>query len=108
MSRTERVQPPLITTARFGKSLDTSQRTRRYVVTMVFRVLCFLGCMVAPLPWNVGLMLLAALLPGVAVLLANAVDDRTPPAPTDDEPAPLLALTMGDIVRGEVDEEPGR
>ena len=105
MPRSERTPPPLITSARIGTSLDTAQRTRRYVATMAFRVLCFLGCMVVPLPWNVVLILLAALLPGAAVLLANAVDTRTPPPPPDAEPAAMLALTRGDVVRGEVDEE---
>lgn len=95
----------LITTARIGKSLDTSQRTRRYVWTMAVRVACFVGGMFAPLPWNVVMLLAAALLPGAAVLLANAVDNRKPPVVAAPESSVRLALTSGEVVRGEVEEE---
>lgn len=105
MARTGRAQPPLITSARIGKSLDTSQRTHRYVWTMAVRVACFFGGMFAPLPWNVGLLLAAALLPAVAVLLANAVENRRPSAALDVAPVQRLALTTGEVVRGEVEEE---
>lgn len=99
-------RPPLITSARFGTSLSTDQRTKRYVVTMVFRVVCFLAAVVAPTPWNAVLFVAAALLPGIAVLLGNASDNR--PAPLADESedaASRPALTAGGIVHGEVDDE---
>lgn len=105
MARREKTQPPLITSARFGQSLDTSQRTRRYVITMAFRVVCFVSGMLAPMPWSIVLLLAAAFLPGVAVLLANAVDRRTPPAPIEQQPVARLELTAGDVVRGEVEED---
>lgn len=105
MARTQKLQPALITSARIPKSLDTSQRTRRYVITTVVRVTCFVSGLFAPTPWNLALLVVAAALPGFAVLFANNVDHRTPPGPVDDEPAPRLALTAGDVVRGEVDEE---
>lgn len=105
VARSDKTHPPLITSARIGRSLDTSQRTRRYVITMVVRVLCFVCGMFAPLPWNLVLLVTAAFLPAAAVLLANAVDHRTPPPPVDTETPDRLALTSGEVVPGEVDEE---
>ena len=61
-------RPPLITSARFGASLSTDQRARRYVITMLFRVVCFLCAVVAPAPWNVVLFVAAA-----AAIVLNAM-----------------------------------
>ncbi|MBK8461553.1 MAG: DUF3099 domain-containing protein [Nigerium sp.] len=99
--------PALITSARFGTTLSTDQRARRYVLTMAVRVACFLAGVVSPTPWNVVLFLAAALLPGIAVLLGNARDNRPSAVVTDDEESPL-ALTSGEIVPGEVDDEVAR
>ncbi len=43
---------------------------------MAVRVLCFLGGCVSPSPWNWVLFAGAALIPPIAVVLANAVDQR--------------------------------
>lgn len=98
-------RPPLITSARFGRSLDLRQRTTRYLITMAFRVVCFITGALSPMPWAVVLLLAAAILPSIAVLLANAADRRTPPAP---EPiageTERFALTSGEIVPGEVEQ----
>ena len=96
--------PALITSARFGTSLSTDQRARRYVITMSIRVVCFIAGVASPLPWSGVLFVAAALLPGIAVLLANARDNRPSAVVTDDEESPL-ALTAGEIVPGEVDDE---
>ncbi len=104
MARSGKDRPPLITSARFSKSLDADQRNKRYLITMAVRVASFLAMPFVPLPWNIVLIALAALLPGIAVILANAVDQRTPPAPVlAAEPTHRLALTSGEIIRGEVD-----
>ena len=99
-------RPPLITSARFGTSLSTDQRTKRYIVTMSFRVVAFLAAVVSPTPWNAVLFIAAALLPGIAVLLGNATDNRPPPLadPDEDDAATRPALTTGGVVRGEVDD----
>lgn len=99
-------RPSLITSARFGTSLSTDQRAKRYIITMVFRVVFFLAAVVAPLPWNVVLFVAAALLPGIAVLLGNARDNRPEPTASPlDEEAPRLEITMGQVIEGEVQED---
>lgn len=105
-TRAVKVQPPLITSARFGTSLSTDQRAKRYIITMAFRVVFFLAAVVAPLPWNVVLFVAAALLPGIAVLLGNARDNRPEPTASPVE-AERPALTTGgtEVVAGEVIDE---
>ena len=96
-------RPPLITSARFGRSLDLRQRTTRYLITMGFRVVCFVAGALSPMPWAVVLLLAAAILPSIAVLLANAVDKHAVPEPSLlDEDAGRLALPSGVVVPGEV------
>lgn len=97
--------PALITSARAPRSLDTGERTRRYFLSMAVRVVCFISACFAPLPWNLLLFVGAAVIPGVAVILANAVDRRTPPAPAPQEAAPdLPALPGGLVIPGDLDE----
>jgi len=106
-ARTDPKRPPLITSARFGRSLSTDQRTRRYMVTMAFRVVAFFFAVLTPLPWNIVLLVAAAILPGVAVLLGNAADNRKPSLASDDDAdVERLALTSGEIVRGDVADGP--
>ncbi|MDO5533283.1 MAG: DUF3099 domain-containing protein [Propionibacteriaceae bacterium] len=106
--RAAQAEASLITSASYGTSLSTDQRAKRYLITMLFRVVCFLSAVAAPMPWNVVLFVAAALLPGIAVLLGNARDNR--PATLvahddDDADAPRLALTAGEVVRGDVERE---
>jgi len=101
-TRAVKVQPPLITSARFGNSLSTDQRAKRYIISMTIRVACFLSAVVAPLPWNVVLFVAAALLPGIAVLLGNARDNRPEPTASPFEEVERPALTTGEVVKGEV------
>lgn len=98
-------RPSLITSARFGTSLSTDQRAKRYIITMLFRVVCFIAAVVAPLPWNVVLFVAAALLPGIAVLLGNASDNRPEPTASPLDEAQRLELTTGEIIEGEVQED---
>lgn len=97
---------PLITTARFSRSLDTDARRARYLWTMGARVACFLAACFTPLPWNLLLLVAAAVLPALAVMLANAIDLRSnppqPPASGDDRPALTSPRTLPGSV---VDEE---
>ncbi|HRA75321.1 MAG TPA: DUF3099 domain-containing protein [Propionicimonas sp.] len=101
----DRARPALITSARFARSLDNGQRRTRYLWTMGARVACFLAATVTPLPWNLLLLLAAAVLPTLAVMLANAVDLRQPPV-GDPEPTPPGRPELGspDTVGGSVVE----
>ncbi len=94
----------LITSARRPRSLDNDARRRRYLWTMAVRVACFLAATVTPLPWNLLLLLAAAVLPTIAVMLANAIDQRRPP---EVEPAGdgRPALPVPGTVDGTVVEE---
>lgn len=107
MSPATAPKPTLITSARFSKSLDTNARRARYLWTMTVRVLCFIAATVTPLPWNLVLLVAAAVLPTIAVMLANAIDLRRPPDP-DPEPqdaASRLALPSAETVGGSVVDE---
>ncbi len=93
----------MITTARFSKSLDADQRRTRYLWTMAARVVCFLAATMTPLPWNLLLLLAAAVLPTVAVMLANAIDLRRPVDTPEAEPSSARpALTSADTLPGVV------
>jgi hypothetical protein len=61
-----------ITAAREPRSEEMARRTRRYLVQMSIRVVCFLGAVVVD-HWTRWLLLAGAVvLPYVAVVLANA------------------------------------
>ncbi|WP_052462609.1 DUF3099 domain-containing protein [Nigerium massiliense] len=101
-------RPTLITSARKPRSLDADERQKRYLITMSFRVACFLfGCFL-PLPWNWAAFIAAAILPGVAVILANAIDRRTVVEQDDAEPTRYAALPPGLIIPGDVDDKDER
>lgn len=98
-------RPVLITNARRAKSLDANQRNKRYLLTMAVRVVCFLGGVAAPTPWNWVLFIGAAVIPPMAVMLANAVDLRRNPDAADEEaPGEHRALPPGEIVPGSVED----
>lgn len=96
-------KPALITSARIGKTLDTDARRVRYLWTMALRVACFLAATMTPLPWNLVLLVAAAILPTIAVMLANAIDQRRLPDPEPDGPG-RPALPAGETIGGEVEE----
>jgi Protein of unknown function (DUF3099) len=99
--------PALITSARVGKSLDADQRNRRYLASMAVRVACFLAGCFAPAPYNIALFIGAAIIPGVAVILANAIDIRTPPPEPTAQAAPTAsAISSAIVVDGEVEQPP--
>ena len=97
-------RPTLITSARPGRTLDTHDRQVRYLWTMAVRVACFLAATVTPLPWNLLLLLAAAVLPTIAVMLANAIDQRQPPPAEPVAPPPRPELLSPDTVKGTVEE----
>ena len=57
--RAKGAAPTLITSARKSRTLDTDERTKRYLLTMLDRVVCFVVGCILPAPWN-WLMFVAA------------------------------------------------
>lgn len=100
-------RPALITSARPAKSLDVEARNRRYLLTMAVRVACFLGGVLSPAPWNWVLFVGAAVIPPIAVALANAVDLRRGPDADDEDDGQTgpRELTAGGVVPGSVEDD---
>jgi len=96
-------EPVSITDARLSTSEDLDRRQRRYLWTMLVRVICFVAMLFVPGWWKVVALLGAVFLPAAAVLLANNVDRRAPISrPLDDTVRP--ALPSPDVIPGELDE----
>ena len=96
-----------ITTARAGTSVDTSQRIRRYTITMAFRTVCFLAAVILAHGWLQWVLFAGAVfLPYVAVLLANQADQkgstRTVPAGSPSDAPQLTVGPQHEYVEGEV------
>lgn len=105
-NRGTRRQAPVITSARPSRTLDTNARRTRYLWTMAVRVACFIAATLTPLPWNLLLLVAAAVLPALAVMLANAIDLRSQPAAPPGEPDPTRpALTSPNTLPGSVEDE---
>ncbi|MGJ3507194.1 DUF3099 domain-containing protein [Enemella sp. A6] len=99
----QRPTSTVITGARAPRSEDLARRQRNYLVLMAFRVACIVGMVFVPGIWRWVLLLGAAVLPALAVLIANNVDIRTP-APVPDEPQykAIPAQHSDHVVPGEV------
>ncbi len=96
---------PLITDAQSGTSKDLAARQRHYLITMTFRLLCFVSMIFVP-GWFRWVLLAAAIfLPYIAVIFANQPDDRGPVTRTVEpgEPVPAPALHAGPIIIGQPD-----
>lgn len=106
MSPASAPKPTLITSARKRRSLDNDERRIRYLWTMALRVVCFLSATLTPLPWNLILLVAAAVLPTIAVMLANAIDLRREPEVETPEAVDRPALPSAEIIHGSVVEEP--
>jgi hypothetical protein len=82
----------VITDAQGATSAELSRRQKRYVITMLFRLACFVGIFFVTDVWRWVLGACAVFLPYIAVILANQADTRGrggPEAPPD--PAPDLS-----------------
>ena len=95
-------RPALITSARPPKSLDADQRNKRYLITMAFRVVFFIAGCASPQPLNWVFFSLAAVLPPIAVVLANAIDKRSVATQADAQPVAQPALPTGEVIPGSV------
>jgi hypothetical protein len=70
-------RPVRITTAASSRADDISHRQRRYVISMGIRTLCFLGAVAVGDNWLRWVLFVGAIfLPYVAVVMANAGDER--------------------------------
>ena len=80
--------PVRITAAGTALSDDVAARTRRYLIQMGIRVICFVGAVVIDHPVRWALLAGAVVLPYIAVLLANAGRERPPDPGTliEDQP----------------------
>ena len=106
MSPASAPKPTLITSARKRRSLDNDERRGRYLWTMAVRVVCFVAATLTPLPWNLLLLVAAAVLPALAVMLANAIDLRSQPvAPPGEPDVTRPALTSPHTLPGSVEDE---
>ena len=66
-----------ISSARPGASVDTSQRVKRYAVTMAFRTACFLLAVTVAHGWLQWVLFAGAVfLPYLGVLIANQADEK--------------------------------
>jgi Protein of unknown function (DUF3099) len=67
---------PLITDARMGTSEEMSSRIRRYTITMAFRAACFVSMIFVSGTVRWVLFACAVVLPFIAVIAANQVDQH--------------------------------
>lgn len=96
----------VITGARPPRTVDIGARERRYLVTMGLRVACFALVGIVPGTWaKLACVAGAVVLPGIAVLLANAVDKRAAVQPRDPEPD-RPQLPSGGVITGQVVSPP--
>jgi len=70
-------RPVRITTAASSRADDISHRQRRYVISMTIRTICFLAAVAVGEGWLRWVLFAGAIfLPYVAVVMANATDQR--------------------------------
>jgi Protein of unknown function (DUF3099) len=103
---------PLITDARMGTSEEMSSRIRRYTITMAFRTACFVSMIFVSGAFRWVLFACAVVLPFVAVLAANQVNQhfRAGKKMTHALPSERPQLTTGhddEAINNEVFEEDG-
>lgn len=98
-----------ITGARAGLTEDIHRRQRRYIISMAIRTLSVILTVVLwnverPLAW--GTLVLGALLPYVAVVVANAGRENTPPAPPAYIPPPVRPVLEATSVESASERTP--
>jgi type III secretory pathway component EscV len=103
---------PLITDARMGTSEEMSSRIRRYTITMAFRTACFVSMIFVPGVFRWVLFACAVVLPFIAVIAANQVNQhfRSGKKMTHALPSERPQLTTGhndEAINNEVFEEDG-
>ncbi|MFW6598262.1 DUF3099 domain-containing protein [Propionibacteriaceae bacterium Y2011] len=96
-----------ITDAPDAASRDASKRTKRYLIMMGIRVVCIMTAFLIP-GWPKWVVIAAAaILPGIAVLVANQPNRRkiaSSQAQDEGSDRPQLSDGSYDVVPGELDE----
>ena len=95
----------IITDAGRSQSLELEERQKRYLITMGIRTGCFLAFLIVPGWWKVATLIAAAVLPAIAVLLANNVDHRPPATLPPEDGADRPALPAGEVLPGTIEED---
>ena len=95
----------LITNAGRSQSLDLEERQRRYLLTMGIRTGCFFAFLIVPGWWKILTLVGAAVLPAIAVLLANNADHRPPATISSDDGNRRPALPGGEVLTGSIEED---
>ncbi len=99
----------MITDAQDSTSAELSRRQKRYVITMLFRLACFIAIFFVPGVWRWVLGAAAVFLPYIAVILANQADTRRRGGPAKVEPAPvdlqLPELEATQVIEPEPDDQ---
>ena len=99
--------PSVITDARTGSSREMASREKYYIITMAFRMACFISMFFLS-GWIRWVVLGGAVfLPIIAVLFANQANTKSTPSTVErGEPSPALQLTGGspaaDVIEGEL------
>lgn len=96
---------PLITNAGRSQTLELEERQKRYLITMGIRTGCFLAILIVPGWWKMVALVVAAVLPAFAVLLANNADHHAPAVLQDPENETRPALPPSMVVRSDVEED---
>lgn len=110
-ARRHRDEVPSITDAPEALEDDQARRVRRYLIQMGFRVVCFWGAYLASgwLRWS--LVVIAVVIPYIAVILVNAGRDRVQydtSAMVPDAPKELPPLAEGaHIIVVDPEPDPG-
>ncbi|MDO5723946.1 MAG: DUF3099 domain-containing protein [Flaviflexus sp.] len=83
-----------ITSVRRALSEDVEARSRRYLFSMIVRMICLVSMLIVPnWPARVALACGAVVIPAIAVLVANAGREKpTPPQTVDYSPHNLPAI----------------
>ena len=106
----KKLNPSVITDARTGASREMASREKQYVITMAFRMACFISIFFVHgwLRWVV--LAGAVFLPFIAVVFANQVDSKSITTPIQHgEPTAAPQLTTGapdgEVIEGELADD---
>lgn len=95
----------LITSAGKGRTLDLEERNKRYLLSMAVRMGLLALVFVVPGWWKLACLIASAVIPVVAVLLANNYEPAPVARDTDVDPGSALALTSGNVIAAQVEKE---
>lgn len=95
----------LITSAGKGRSLDLEERNKRYLISMAVRIGLLALVFVVPGWWKLVLLVASAVIPVVAVVLANNYEPRPVSQSSTSSSSGQVALSHGNVIASTVDQE---